>query len=63
MSKKRILNFIRENRDLIKSAPVEQKVKLLKLIRSTMNSPARSEIRPTAATPTPPANSDYLDER
>lgn len=60
MSKEKILRFIKENRELIKAAPVEQKIKLLKLIRESINQPSTETIHPA---PQQPQNSDYLEER
>lgn len=62
MSKEKILHFIKENRDLIKDAPVEQKIRLLKLIRESLDQSNHGE--PTQASQSQiPSNSDYLDER
>ena len=63
MSNKRILHFIKENRELIKTASLEQKIKLLKLIRESMNSIKTKQNAESNSQTSQTLNSDYLEER
>ena len=65
MTKEQLRKFIRESRELVKSASPEQKIKVLKLIKEAKQQYEQSLVESveTVEQPTSSENADYLEEK